>query len=255
MPRVSTATESPIFTTLDKFKTSINGNAMNIPSWTSYLGHLYLTIKPAKFKIANSNRAAVIPTDSGLTTTAPTRVTRIATAALALDATAAGTTEATELFTAQEAIRDHQQLQASYVTYFTASTFLKSMILNCVDDKYINPLCDATTFYALVTFNDLLKHLWENYGSIDQTDLSASGDRMKAPWYPPTPTESLFKQMYEGQKYASRGGETISNEHMVRYTYNTIVATGLFAHACTKRRKCISSDRTWEKLQEILQGS
>jgi len=34
---------------------------------------------------------------------------------------------------------------------------------------------------------------------------------------------------------------------MVRYTYDTIVATGIFTHACTKWRKRITTDQTWVK--------
>ena len=58
--------------------------------------------------------------------------------------------------------------------------------------------------------------------------------------------------MYNGQKYTLRGGETIPNEKMVCRTYGTIVATGLFAHACTKWRKYSASERTWDKYKEYF---
>ena len=67
------------------------------------------------------------------------------------------------------------------------------MIINSVDDEYINDLCDPLTKYSLVTPNELLKHLWSNYGKIDQGDLSANEDRMKMPWTPPIPIEILLK--------------------------------------------------------------
>ena len=61
-------------------------------------------------------------------------------------------------------------------------------------------------------------HLWDTYGTIDQSDLLANEDRTKPPWAPPTPIEPLFKQMRDGQKFALQGGETISDNQIVRYT-------------------------------------
>ena len=48
-------------------------------------------------------------------------IKRAATVAdLLLDTSALGTTLATDLFVAQEAIRDHQQSQSSYITFLIA---------------------------------------------------------------------------------------------------------------------------------------
>ena len=156
MPRISSATEAPTFTSLDNFQDALNENAMNIPSWASPLGHLFLTIEAAKFTVANGT-AAVIPTDPGTVATAPTQVTRPATRAAVAAALAAGTVApADEVlpidpFAAQEAIRVHQQAQAAYVTYTITRTVLQSFIINCVEDQYINTLKDPVTNYALVT--------------------------------------------------------------------------------------------------------
>ena len=42
------------------------------------------------------------------------------------------------------------------------------MIINCVDDEYINHLCNPITKYALVTPLDLITHLKDTYGIVDR---------------------------------------------------------------------------------------
>ena len=100
----------------------------------------------------------------------------------------------------------HQQAQAAFVTFTITRIVLQSFIINCVEDQDINALKDPVTNYVLVTPLELMTHLWTTYGTIDQGDLSANEERMKAPWSPPTPIETLFKQMSDGKKYAAKGG-------------------------------------------------
>jgi len=203
MPPISTATEAPTYTSLEAFQDKLDVNAMNIPSWSTKLGHLYLTIKSADFTKANGT-ALIDPTDPGNVATAPTPIVRIATRSAIVAATAEGAPAPGDItlpidpFAAQEAIRVHQQEQNEYITFVTTRTVLQTMIINSVHDQYINALRDPVTKYALVTPLQLLDHLWTTYGESDQGDLSANEDRMKSPWPPPTPIETLFKQMNEG---------------------------------------------------------
>ena len=89
MPPISTATEAPSYTSLEAFKDKLDVNAMNIPSWSTNLGHLYLTIKTADFTKANGS-AVIDPKDPGNIATAPTPVVRVATRSAIAAAAAAG---------------------------------------------------------------------------------------------------------------------------------------------------------------------
>ena len=55
----------------------------------------------------------------------------------------------------------------------------KQILSNCAD-KYISELKNPRTKYATVTFNDLMKNLWTNYGAVDIANLTANEERMKA---------------------------------------------------------------------------
>ena len=145
MPPISNPTEAPTYTYLEAFQDKLNANAMTIPSWTTYLGQLFLTIKATDFTTANGT-ATSVPIDPGSSATAPAAVVQPATRA-AIAAAAAGGEAApidtilhTDPFTAQEVIRSYQQNQAAFVTFTVTRTALKSMIINNVEDQCINEL-------------------------------------------------------------------------------------------------------------------
>jgi hypothetical protein len=126
------------------------------------------------------------------------------------------------------------------------------MIITNVDDQYINKLKNEITEYATVTPLELMTHLWEKYGEIDESDRTENELRMKAAWMPPSPIEDLFKQLRDGQKFAEKGGETISDDLLIRYGLEVLGATGLFTKECTKWCKYARAEKTWDKFQEFF---
>ena len=242
MPKISTHDEKPSYTSLKKFQAAIDENAMAIPSYTTDLGHLALVITPEDFREANADEQFVPPANPGLQPTAPDT---------------GGTRDASDAaiqilpFTAAEAIRNFNQQQQEYIKFRTTRTALKNQILNCVDDKYITKLKHPCTKYATITPLQLLTHLWSTYGKIDQSDQSANEQRMKSPWNPPATIETLFEQLQDGQEFAARGHETISEEQLVRWGYENILATGLFNRDCARWRKR-TADKSWTDFQQFF---
>ena len=44
-----------------------------------------------------------------------------------------------------------------------------------------------------------MTYLWDTYGGVTEVDLKANEDRMKVPWNPQTPIETLFLPLEEEQ--------------------------------------------------------
>jgi hypothetical protein len=153
-------------------------------------------------------------------------------------------------FTAPEAIRQFNQTKHEHSVYVQANIALKNQIINSVDDKYISAQKHAVTLYAKVTPLMLLTHLWDTYGSIDQADQTANEARMRKDWHPPNPIEELYEQLIEGQNFASKGRETISDGQLIRWGYEIILKTGLFNRDCEKWRKKQEADKTWDNFKE-----
>ena len=51
-------------------------------------------------------------------------------------------------------------------------------------------------------------------------------------WHPPTTIEELYKQLRNGQNFAKKGNEEISNSQLIRYAYANVFNTGLFNKVC-----------------------
>ena len=137
MPRISTSSTKPNYTSLKNFQDSIDENALSIMSYTTELGHLAITRSAEEFKAANNNVAFVTPVNPG---SAPTPPQAMATR-----------TTPTDPFDAQESLRIFNFKQAQYTLYRNTSTALKNCILNAVNDEYIEKLKVKITRYATVT--------------------------------------------------------------------------------------------------------
>ena len=252
MPHISTPSSPPTYTTMLEFQSALDNNAMTVPVPNTDLGHAALTMKKSDFTQANGS-VYTDPVDPGPAPTAPSTVstpstsTRSATAGTTGTPDSSTTTTYIDPFPAQEAIRRWQEEKAIYTTWRTTHTCLKNQIINKVDDQYIATLKNARTKYATVSVNDMMKHLWSTYGQIDMNDLTANETRMKQQWAPPTPIETLFKQLKDGQAFAASGKETISDSQLVRFGYDIMNNTGVLNRPCTKWRNEKSGDQTWAK--------
>ena len=234
MPKISSPGHRPTYTSLQNFQTILNRNARNVPSHQSHqLGHLGLVIKTEDYKTLNNNTEWTDPTAPATKPRKPN--------------TPAG--ETTDPFAAQDAIRAWHEERNTWTTFQLTQEALRNMIITNVDDQYIHKLKNELTEYATVTPLQLMTHLWDQYGEIDESDRTENEMRMKTPWMPPSPIEDLFKQLRDGQKFAEKGGETISNDLLIRYGLEVIGMTGLFTKECTKWCKHSRADKTWDKFQ------
>ena len=230
MPQISPNGECPSYTTLREFQDALNRNAMAITSPLDTLGHLGLVVTAEEYKtISPTSDTYTEPAKPSAKPTDPSRTRS------SVDNT----------FDVHEAIRVWKDEVTVYNIHNTVKNALRNQILHAVDHKYITDLEDPSTQFLLVSPLEIMNHLWDNFGEIDENDLRQNELRMKAAWNPPTPIQDLFKQMQAGQKFAKKGGENIDDTHLVRLTYGVIEDTGIFDRELTKWREKKRSERTW----------
>ena len=245
MPKLSTATTRPNYDTIQPFQRALDKNAMSIPSAQTPLGYLALTRSDTDYLTASSNIAFVPPVDPGTAPTPPTLSTGVSTTSVARRAIQVEMMP----FTSQEAVRTFNAQKKEYAEFIAVQTALKNLILKNVAPEYIDAKKNPLTDFATVTPLELMTHLWDTYGSIDQASLSVNETRMKAAWMPPTPIEILFKQLNDGKLYAAKGNEGISDENLQRWAYDIINVTGLFNTPCREWRQTTSTTKTWTSFQ------
>ena len=75
---------------------------------------------------------------------------------------------------------------------------------------------------------------------------------MYADWNPPTPIETLYEQLTDGQQFALKGGETIHDSQLVRKGYEITGKTGLFNEDCKEWRKKSDEEQTFENFKHFF---
>jgi len=227
IPSLSTETEKPSYTSIYHFLDKLIKNAASVPYPATNLGHIALVLTEQEY-LAINETAFIPPPDPGPTPTIPANPTAAVIS---------------------QAHRDHTTRTRIYNTYNDTKQLLRNIIINKVDDKYINAIKHRITKYNNIDPITIITHLKTHYGRIQLSDKSANSKKMATPWNPPTPIENLWKQLREGQDFAQEGNEPISDATLARNGYELILATGLFTTACKEWRTRPAATQTFSALQ------
>ena len=199
---------APSFETLTLAQTELNMNAQAIPSTAGgEFGHAVLTMADAADLLLTGNVAYVVPVNPGDT---PIH--------------AAGATQPQII----ETNRAHLVQKEAYKTYRNADAVLKAQLLSVCPDMYTNALKQPHFRYGSRTTLELLTHLWDSYGRIQPAQMKANAERMKKPWFPTEPIETLFSQLKDTFAFATAGDTGTTEIGVVRIGYEIISDTGLF---------------------------
>ena len=148
-----------------------------------------------------------------------------------------------------EIVRRHQARIREFQVYHDTDKALVRAIIAATPMTYIDALSDPELGFAQVTTLNLLTHLQTTYGTITSTDRDTYHARLHTPWSPPTPIESLFKQLEDGKRMAALAQEPIVDSQLVRIGQNLILKTGLFPDGCRDWRLKPDAERTWDQFK------
>ena len=184
MPSLSTPSQAPSYQSLRTFQKALNHNAMSIYSTQTPLGHLHLVITEEEYLQASDDVKFQVPTDPSITETTDDVATGNVTRSMFDLATSSNTDSTADTL---QAIKAFELQHQTYLKYVATVVTLRNLILNSVNNKYINDLEDDLTGYAKVSPLQLMTHLWSAYGTVDDADHAANEEAMKKPWTPPEP--------------------------------------------------------------------
>jgi hypothetical protein len=148
-----------------------------------------------------------------------------------------------------ELVRRHQVRLRDFQQYHDTDKALVRAIIAATPLTYIETLSDPELGFAQVTTLSLLTHLHTTYGAITSADRDTYHARLHTPWSPPTPIESLFKQLEEGKRMAALAQEPLADSQLVRIGQSLIFKTGLFPDGCREWRLKSDADRTWAEFK------
>jgi hypothetical protein len=122
---------------------------------------------------------------------------------------------------------------------------LKLQVKQAVELSYLSGICNCTTRLSNVSLLAMLNHLFTTYCTISSMQLDANNTEMLKEWDPNMPVELLFTQIEEGQEFADEGGQSYTNQQVLKMALNIIFHTSLFKCTCCKWCECLQAKKTW----------
>ncbi|CAB9531890.1 unknown protein [Seminavis robusta] len=123
--------------------------------------------------------------------------------------------------------------------------------MEAVEEVYYKSLQDPDEGYSTLSYNDLIVHLNEQYGTLTNDDLDKNIDRMNAKWTPTQPIEQLFHQINDARSFA-RDHDNITERATIRSALKNLENSGVFTLALKEWRNKAEDDQTWTNLQTFF---
>jgi hypothetical protein len=91
-----------------------------------------------------------------------------------------------------EAVRLHSEQRRVFSEHANVQHALKRQIEEAIDEIYLVGIVNPTTGLANVTVSELLSHLMDTYGHINDLDIKANTEEMTKDWDQNTPVQIII---------------------------------------------------------------
>jgi hypothetical protein len=108
---------------------------------------------------------------------------------------------------------------------------LKKQFLAAVPHCYIHRFHDRVHGFSRASLRDMLEHLVDTYGVIDQDALEDNMRRLTTPWDPTTNIVEVFTRGADCRAFATEGNDPIGDAHYMRILLQNFKDSGVFARA------------------------
>jgi hypothetical protein len=132
--------------------------------------------------------------------------------------------------------RNYNDQKSLWAKYNAGESALKRLVLEAVNIDWFTSLMHPNHRLALVTCRQMITHLWENFGIIDELDLIENTEKLSLPWHPETSIEALFARLEQCKTFSTAGGNPLSDTSLYLAGYEAIVKTGQFTASCQNWR-------------------
>jgi hypothetical protein len=149
--------------------------------------------------------------------------------------------------TLQEFKEDLDAWKEEKETWKAAQEFSQRMVtllIAAVPETYLIAFKQAGSGYADANPGAILRTLVTKYGTITREELQQNRDRLRAPWDPDTPIETLFYHAGECRNFAQEGGDPIPDGQYVQAIVATIKASGVLANAVYDWKTYLEEEQT-----------
>jgi hypothetical protein len=99
-------------------------------------------------------------------------------------------------------LRAHLEQQRQNVEHDALMQALRNMIIDSVEEQYIQTLRNKYTRYNAISPKEMLKHLMDNYGKLTPEDIIANDNRLNEPWDGSEGFEKIISRVEECVEFA-----------------------------------------------------
>eukprot|EP00957_Ditylum_brightwellii_P020027 1512055-Ditylum_brightwellii.AAC.1 len=97
---------------------------------------------------------------------------------------------------------------------------LKTQLLGAFGDDYYLAIYDQATGYEGAAVLELLQHLYDNYGQLDSTQLTANTDKICGDYDPTAPIEKYIARVEKCMDIAANGEAPFSLQQILTITFD-----------------------------------
>ena len=148
-----------------------------------------------------------------------------------------------------ERVREHEAQLKIWKQYNQVEQALKQQLISVFDDIYLTSISNRHTGFASLSLLQMLQFLYDTYGDITPSELEDNDDRMRLPYDPTQPMETLYNQIEQAVDIAEAGQQPYTNKQVLTRAYNLILQTGLFTDPCREWRHKLPADKTWNNFK------
>eukprot|EP00978_Attheya_sp_CCMP212_P022416 scaffold66914_cov33-Attheya_sp.AAC.3 len=135
----------------------------------------------------------------------------------------------------------------------TTNKALKKQIESAVERAYLAELRDQLTGFSQVTAFDLMEHLYDNYGLIDDVDLEVNQVTMMKPYDPKTPLALLIAQLQRGRTFANIGDQGLTDGMFISKGITLLFNKAVFNDDIKDWNRLNATEKTWAQFKSHFQ--
>lgn len=151
-----------------------------------------------------------------------------------------------------ESNRQHDECQRIWMQFTTTDNILRQQLIGAIDNIYLRAKSNVHTGYANIPTLELLTHLYNVYGNIQDHDLIKNDQEMKKAYDPNLPIEVLFDQIDRGIDFAAAGKSPYTNNQILYIAVNLIQTTGVFPEAYREWNRKVDEDKTYARFKQFM---
>ena len=104
--------------------------------------------------------------------------------------------------------REHEESTCKFRLFKAVDNYLKNQLVNNIGNIYINDLWDRVTGFSTRSAREILEYLYRTYGSVTPVQLTANGNRFRAPYKGSTDLEAYFNGIGDCLFMADKANQT-----------------------------------------------